>query len=112
MKTKIHVEVFVASQLLGQRQETFTTESLHREIKRLFDDTRPGVSTHISAHCVANARRNAGTVYNFLWRVDQGLYRVFDLARDAPHPTRANASCFPRREDVPSKYRYLLSASV
>ena len=111
MRTKIHVEVFVASQLLGRRQGTFTTEGLRREIKRLFDDTRPGVSTHISAHCVANARRNAGTVYNFLWRVDQGLYRVFDPATDVPHPTRANASCFPRREDVPLEYRSMLSLS-
>lgn len=111
MKTKIHVEVFVASQLLGRRQGTFTTEGLHREIKQLFDDTRPGVSTHISADCVANARRNAGTVYNFLWRLDRGLFRVFDPAPDVPHPTRANASCFPRREDVPLEYRSILSLS-
>ncbi len=108
MGTKIHVEVFVASQLLGRRQEMFTAEALRREIQRLFGDSRPGVNTHISAHCVANAPRNAATVYNYLWRLDQGLFRVFDPVKDWPHSTRADAACFPRRDNVPSAYRCLV----
>lgn len=108
MSKKIHVEVFVAAQLLGRRQGAFTSDELRREIERLFDDTRPGVNTHISAHCVANAPRNAGTVYNFLWRLEHGTLRPFDPARDRPHPSRRDAASTPRQDDVPPDYRYLL----
>jgi hypothetical protein len=108
MSVKIHVEVFVAAQLLTRSQGTFTAEELRHEIQQRFGDTRPGVNTHISAHCVANAPRHAGTVHNYLWRLDHGLLRAFDPAEDHPHPSRANASWVPNREDVPSEYRYLL----
>jgi hypothetical protein len=101
---KIHVEIFIASRLLSQRQETFTTADLRREIKRLFDDDRPGISTHLSAHCVANAPKNAGTVHNYLWRIEQGLLRTFDPTRDLAHATRANTAYLPDRQDVPEKY--------
>lgn len=112
MPTKIHVEVFVASQLLGQSRETFTTEELRREIEQRFGDTRPGVNTHISAHCVANAPRNAGTVHNYLWRLDRGHLRVFDPATDRPYPTRADAACVPNCDDVPAEYRHLLTTGA
>jgi hypothetical protein len=108
MSAKIHVEVFVAAQLLSRRQETFTAEALRQEVKRLFGDTRPGVGTHISAHCVANAPRNAGTVYNYLWRLEQGLLRAFDPVKDRPHTSRTDAAWFPRRGDVPLRYQHLL----
>jgi hypothetical protein len=106
---KIHVEVFVASRLLGQRQEAFTAEELRREIEQLFGDMRPGVSTHISAHCVANAPRNAPTVYNYLWRLDHGNLCPFDSGIDRPHPSRADAACLPPVEDVPPEHVHLLS---
>lgn len=105
---KIHVEVFVASRLLGERQNTFTPKELRREVEGLFGDARPGVSTHVSAHCVANAPKNAGTVHNYLWRLERGLLRVFDAARDMPHPSRSHAGHIPNRDDVPMQYRYLL----
>lgn len=108
MRPKIHVEVFIASRLLSQRQEVFTPRDLREEILRLFGDTRPGVNIHISAHCVANAPRNAGTVHNYLWRVSPGSLRIFDPTRDQPHPSRADALAFPHREDVPQAYQYLL----
>lgn len=112
MPVKIHVEVFVASQLLGRHQETFTTRELRREIERRFGDTRPGVNTHISAHCVANAPQNAATVHNYLWRLDRGLLRAFDPATDRPHPTRTDAACTPDRHDVPAEYRHLSPVEV
>lgn len=105
---KIHVEVFVASQLLGGRQNTFTAKELRREIERLFGDTRPGVTTNVSAHCVANAPKNAGTVHNYLWRSEYGLLRVFDAARDMPHRSRSHAGHIPNWDEVPMQYRYLL----
>jgi hypothetical protein len=105
---KMHVEVFVASRLLGERQGAFTPKALRREVQRLFGDTRAGVETHISAHCVANAPKNTGTVHNYLWRLEHGLLRVFDAARDVPHPSRTYAGHYPLGEDVPMEYRYLL----
>jgi hypothetical protein len=112
MKTKIHVEVFVASQLLSRSQGTFTKEDLRAEIRRLFGDTRPGVGTHISAHCVANAPKNAGTVHNYLWRLGHGLYRAFDPVRDIPHPSRRHAHHEPHAENVPMQYRDLLTRAI
>jgi len=108
---KIHIEVFVASRLLARRQGTFTAEELRQEIERLFGDTRPGVNTHISAHCVANAPRNAPTVYNYLWRLDQGPSRVFDASRDRSHLSQLDAACFPRQKDVPLAYRHVVPTS-
>ena len=104
---KIHVEVFIASRMLSQRQGSFTTEELRREVERLFGDTRPGVNAHISAHCVANAPRSAQTVYNYLWRIERGHLRTFDPVSDRPHPSRADAAFVPKAEDVPPEYRHL-----
>jgi hypothetical protein len=55
---KIHVEVFIASRILGQRQGTFTPEELKKFILTEFNDSRSGVQTHVSAECVANAPLN------------------------------------------------------
>jgi hypothetical protein len=107
-RVKIHVEVFVASRLLSRSRDTFTGQDLRVEIQRLFGDTRPGVDTHISAHCVANAPKNAGTVHNYIWRLDHSLFRLFQRATDIPHASRMNADHLPHVEDVPRQYRHLL----
>ena len=109
MRTKIQVEVFVATQLLGQSLDTFTTDDLRLEIKERFGDTRPGVNTHISAHCVANAPRNAVTVYNYLWRLRPAQFRPFHPVSDRPHATRVDAAAVPRIGDIPVQYRYLVT---
>jgi len=108
---KIHVEVFLAAQMLGRDQGTFTPEELRKEIERRFDDTRPGVRTHISAHCVANAPKNAAVVSNYLWRLPEGQLRPFDKAKDRPHPSREEARTSPDRRDIPVMYERLLSES-
>jgi len=105
---KIHTEVFIASQFLAKRKRTFTKDELCAEIERRFGDTRPGVSTHISSHCVANVRKSAAHVYCYLWREEQGLYRVFDPDRDAPHPTRTDCPWMPEEGDIPVEFRYLV----
>ncbi len=110
MASKIHVEVFVAAQLLSRRQRTFTPEELVAEIVRRFDDRRLGVQTHVTAHCVANLPRSANNVYNYLWRLDRGLLRVFSPDVDLPHPDRQDAPTRPDPADVPEAYRYLLEA--
>ena len=109
MTTKIHVEVFIAARLLAQRTDRFSADDLRREVEVKLGDARSGVTTHISAHCVANAPRNAATVSNYLWRLPSGELRPFDAGRDRPHPSRVDARTIPDRRDVPSEYRYLLS---
>jgi hypothetical protein len=104
----IHTEVFIVSRLLAQQEETFTKNDLREEIERRFGDTRPGVDTHISSHCVANVRESAAHVYCYLWREGRGLYRVFDPDRDTPHPTRTDCTCMPEEGDIPEEYRYLV----
>lgn len=105
---KIHVEVFLAAQILAQNQDSFTPEELRKEIERRFGDTRPGIQTHISAHCVANAPKNAAVVSNYLWRLPDGQLRPFNPAADQPHPSRENARVQPDIRDVPVEYRQLL----
>ena len=54
MSAKINVEVFIAARLLARRTGTFAPADLQQEIAQRFGDTRTGVSTHVSSHCVAN----------------------------------------------------------
>lgn len=105
---KIHVEVWIAARMLAQHQDSFTLEELRREIEQRFGDTRPGVVTHVSAHCVANAPRNAATVSNYLWRLPDGRLRPFDPTRDRSHPDRTGVRSVPDRRDIPTAYLGLL----
>lgn len=105
---KIHVEVFIASQMLEKQQGTFTVEELKRFIKREFNDERPGVSTHISAHCVANAPLNTTPGYNYLWRLSANELRSYDAGRDTPVAERLDLAARPEVADVPTKYRHLM----
>lgn len=105
---KIHVEIFLAAQLLQREQGTFTAQDIVDRVRQEWGDERPGVSTHASAHCVANAKANTATPYNYLWRIEHGRYRCFDPARDQPHPSRAGRPAQPVERDVPVAYRWAL----
>ena len=105
----IHTEVFLAARLLSRRKTTFTSQELRDKIEEEFGDTRPGVATHISAHCVANAPKNSPVTSNYLWRVDWGRYRLFDPQADHPLPSRKGDRTHPDRAGVPSEFRYLLT---
>lgn len=105
---KIHVEIFIAAQMLEKQQGTFSVEELKRFIKREFNDERPGVSTHISAHCVANAPLNTAYGYNYLWRLGANELRSFHAGRDAPVAERFHCASQPEVADVPAKYRHLV----
>ena len=111
MPMKIHVEVFLTAQILAQNQDSFTPEELRKEIERRFGDTRPGIQTHISAHCVANAPKNTAVVSNYLWRLTDGRLRPFDPAKDQPHPSREDSRTSPDPRDVPAEYERLLMQS-
>lgn len=106
---KIHVEVFIASRILGQRQGTFTPEELKKFILTEFNDSRSGVQTHVTAECVANAPLNHALGHNYLWRTEHGILRVFKPGFDHPSRGREKSIDHPWREDMPEKYLYLLA---
>lgn len=105
---EIHVEVFIASKILGKNQPKFSKNDLMRFIHNEFKDDRPGITTHISSSCVANAPLNHASGYNYLWRENTGEYRCFHPGNDLPKPERVNDRYQPLRENVPEEYRYLL----
>jgi hypothetical protein len=107
-RLKIHVEVYLAAQMLQREQGDFSAQDLVNRVRLLWDDARPGIYTHTTAHCVANAPLNTGTGYNYLWRLSHGEYRCFDPERDVPHSSRTACAHQPGLADVPESYRWLL----
>jgi len=105
----IHTEVFLAAKLLSRKKRTFTVRELRGKIEEKFGDTRPGVTTSIYAHCVANAPKNSPVTYNYLWRVDRGRYRLFDPRSDHPHPSRKGGRTTPDPGGVPPELKHLLT---
>lgn len=106
---KIHVEVFIASRILGQRQGAFAPQDVEKFIHTEFNDYRSGVNTHINAVCVANAPLNHPTAYNYLWREEHATFRVFKPGFDHPSRGREKSIDHPWQEDMPEKYLYLLA---
>lgn len=106
---KIHVEVFIASRILGQNQETFTPSDIREFIEREFHDTQHGIQTHITSRCVANAPLNFEAGCNYLWRVSRGVYRLFRSGIDQPFAGREKDPSEPNRVEIPEKYHYLLN---
>lgn len=101
---KIHVEVYIASRILEQNQGSFTPQDLINFIHKEFKDDRPGVNTHVSSVCIANAPLNHPIGYNYLWRIKPGLLRTFVFGQDTPGTQRLNYECRPKKEDIPEKY--------
>jgi len=108
---KIHVEVFIASRILGQNQETFTPSDIRKFIEREFHDTQHGIQTQITSRCVANAPLNFEAGCNYLWRIEHGIYRTFKQGVDQPNHGRENDPYQPETADVPEKYRYLINST-
>lgn len=67
---------------------------------------RPGISQHISTHCVASKPPSPAT-HRMLTRSGRGRRRLFRRGDDF-HSLRANGKTAPRREDLAEKYRNLL----
>ncbi|HNS38357.1 MAG TPA: hypothetical protein PKM01_11275 [Anaerolineaceae bacterium] len=105
---KIHVEIYIAARLLAQNHPTFSPQDLINFIQREFGDERPGVRTHATAVCIANAPLHHPNSYNYLWRVSHGEMHLFQPSQDLPHPDRVNAPTQPQRADMPAKYLHLL----
>ncbi len=107
----IHVEIFIASRILGQNQGTFTPLEIRKFIKKEFNDTQEGIKTQTASMCVANSPLNFNSGFNFLWREKHGVYRVFKPGFDLPFVGRENDPFQPKWEDVPVKYQYFLDQS-
>lgn len=105
---KIHAEIYLTAQMLQREQDTFSSGELVARVRDEFGDTRPGVQTHATSHCVANKPLHTAYVNNYLWQLDRGQYRCFDPARDTPQPDRVGGRDHPPLEDVPAEYRWLL----
>lgn len=101
---KIHAEVWLAAALLHEAgYPTFSPGRLVEEVERRFGDTRPGVKTHVHAHCVASAPKNTVVPHNYLIRTDVGEYRLYRPG-DKVHPSRAGHRTRPDQADVPEEY--------
>jgi len=108
---KVADQVWVATAVL-QRAHPERTDFSKGEIARqakLEDPEgarRPGISQHISTHCVASRPPSPATL-RMLTRSARGRRRLFRLGDDF-HPLRANGKTAPSREDLPEKYQNLL----
>lgn len=101
---KIHAEIWLAAALLHDGGlATFTPSRLIREVQERFSDTRPGVSVHIHAHCIANAPKNTTVEYSYLTRTERGELRLWRRG-DPLHPTRSGRRTAPDQTDIPEQY--------
>lgn len=100
----IHVEIYLAAkQLHREGLESFSASHLKKKIAEMFDDRRAGIASNISSDCCASAPKNYTTVYNYLVRLEQGMYRLFKDG-DIAHSSRIGAATRPKIEDVPPEY--------
>ena len=109
---KVADEVWIVTALLHREQPTrsdFTVEEIIERCgrERIAGTVRPGVYVHIVQHCVANRLPNPGR-YRMLFETGPGRRRLFRKA-DGYHPAREGAKFVPSPEDMPERYRSLLS---
>jgi len=103
----IHVEIWIASRLLSEKKNVFSKKELTELIENLFNDYRHGISTYISSSCVANKPSNHPKNYNYLIWVSKGNYKIFREG-DHIHQDKIGCQIYPRIEDMPHQFRYLL----
>jgi hypothetical protein len=108
---KVADQVWVATALL-HRENPHRVDFSKQEIQARAEQEspegakRPGISQHISTHCVASKPANPAR-HRMLTRTGTGRRRLFRLG-DRFHPQRANGNVTPQREDLPSKYHELV----
>ena len=108
---KVADEVWIATVLLHrehpERQEFRVEEIVERARKEaIAGELRPGVYVHALQHCVANRPPNPGR-YRMLFETPGGQRRLFRYP-DAYHFSREGAKSVPAKEDIPTKYHYLI----
>jgi len=107
MKVKVADEVWIATALLHKEnpgKESFRPNEIVDRVfqEKLFERLRPGVTIHVSQHCVANKRPNPSN-YRMLYSLDNGTRRLYK-PRDDFHPYREGGKMVPVKADIPEKY--------
>ena len=108
---KVADEVWIAVALLHREHPDAADFSSQEILARvamegLTEKPRPGVTVHISSHCVANRRPDAGR-YRMLFETGKSRRRLFRLG-DPYHPDREGGRTTPERSDIPTKYHELV----
>lgn len=104
-------QVWIATALLhyeNRDRAHFSKEEIRRRCEEVDREgaERPGISQHISTHCVASKPASPAK-HRMLTRTGTGRRRLFRPG-DAEHPDRRGGKTSPSREELPEKYRYLL----
>jgi len=104
-------EVWIATALLlrenPNRSDFTLIEIRDRALQEaITDKLRPGVYRHAREHCVANLHPSAGRLRMLFatGRLTRRLYRDGDTY----HPERQGYKTVPSREDIPTRYHYLV----
>lgn len=108
---KIADQVWVATALLHQEhpeRADFSKQEIFERAQREYPEgaRRPGISQHISTHCVASNPPSPAK-HRMLTRTGSGRRRLF-RPEDKYHPLRATGNKTPHREDLPERYHALL----
>jgi hypothetical protein len=104
-------QVWVATALLHREnpdRASFSKQEISQKCREIDPEgaSRPGISQHISTHCVASKQPNPAR-HRMLTRAGTGRRRLF-RSGDPVHPARWNGKITPHREDLPEKYQPLL----
>jgi hypothetical protein len=111
IQLKVADQVWIATALL-HLENPERTDFSKQEIRARAEQEdaegakRPGISQHISTHCVASKPPNPAR-HRMLTRTGTGRRRLFRYG-DKFHPQRENGNITPNREDLPERYQHLL----
>lgn len=111
IRIKVADQVWVATALLHREHPERSDFSKQEIFARAEHEDpegarRPGISQHISTHCVASKKPNPAK-HRMLTRTGTGRRRLFRTG-DKFHPLRSGGNVAPSREDLPEKYHSLL----
>jgi hypothetical protein len=104
-------QVWIATALLHREKPErvdFAKRMIYERCKSVDSEGagRPGISQHISTHCVAS-KPPSPAKHRMLTRTGNGRRRLFRLG-DREHPGRAEGRITPLRENLPEEYHDLL----
>jgi hypothetical protein len=102
-------EVWIAAALLQYegRTDFSVGEVVGRVLSEPLDEYRPGLQVHASNHCVASKAPNPAE-HRFLHETGRGRRRLYRTGDDF-HPNRRKGRTHPTADELPEKYRYLVT---
>jgi hypothetical protein len=109
-RLRIADEVFLATARLHReypKRTDFRNAEIQKEVENLFQDSRSGVTTHITSHCVANKSNHSAAAFRMLYETSYGNKRLL-LSGDRIDPSRTG-DIFPDAERIPSHFRELVT---